>query len=104
LRANVAWAEDDVHVLEIAADRMDWQRPRPDAIVVNPPRGGCARRVIEGIGRSGARRLVYVACDPATLARDVRRLGTGWHLDRVRAFDLFPQTAHVETVLRLTRT
>jgi 23S rRNA (uracil1939-C5)-methyltransferase len=104
LRANVAWAEDDVHVLEIAADRMDWQRPRPDAIVVNPPRGGCARRVIEGIARSGARRLVYVACDPATLARDVRRLGTGWHLDRVRAFDLFPQTAHVETVLRLTRT
>ncbi|HET6341102.1 MAG TPA: TRAM domain-containing protein, partial [Gemmatimonadota bacterium] len=104
LRANVAWAGDDVHVLEIAADRMDWWRPRPDAIVVNPPRGGCARRVIEGIARSRARRLVYVACDPATLARDVRRLGTGWHLDRVRVFDLFPQTVHVETILRLTRT
>jgi len=104
LRANVAWAGGDVHVLEIAADRLDWRRPRPDAIVVNPPRGGCTRRVIEGIARSGARRLIYVACDPATLARDVRRFGAGWRLDRVRAFDLFPQTAHVETILRLTRT
>lgn len=103
LRANVARA-GDVHVLEMAADRLDWRRPRPDGIVVNPPRGGCARRVIDGIDRSGARRLVYVACDPATLARDVHRLGAAWHLDGVRAFDLFPQTAHVETVLRLTRT
>ena len=104
LRANVAGAGGDVHVLEITADRLDWRRPQPDAIVVNPPRGGCARRVVEGIARSGARRLVYVACDPATLARDVHRLGTEWRLDRVRAFDLFPQTAHVETVLALTRT
>ena len=104
LRANAAGTGGDVHVLEIAADRLDWRRPRPDRIVVNPPRGGCARRVIEGIARSGARRLVYVACDPATLARDVRRLGTGWRIDRVRAFDLFPQTAHVETILALTRT
>jgi 23S rRNA (uracil1939-C5)-methyltransferase len=103
LRANVARA-GDVHVLEITADRLDWRRPRPHAIVVNPPRSGCPRRVIQGIARSGARRLVYVACDPATLARDLRRLGSGWRLDRVRAFDLFPQTAHVETVLRLTRT
>jgi 23S rRNA (uracil1939-C5)-methyltransferase len=60
--------------------------------------------VIDGIARSGARRLVYVACDPATLARDVRRLGSEWSLERVRTFDLFPQTAHVETVLALTRT
>ena len=100
----MASAGGDVHVLEIEADRLDWRRPRPDAILVNPPRGGCSRRVIEGIARSGARRLVYVACDPATLARDVRRLGDAWRLDRVRAFDLFPQTAHVETVLGLTRT
>lgn len=104
LRANVAWAAGQVHVLEIEADRLNWRRPRPDAIVVNPPRGGCSRRVIEGISRSGARRVVYVACDPATLARDVRRLGDGWRLDRVRTFDLFPQTAHVETVLRVSRT
>ncbi|MGH7563473.1 MAG: hypothetical protein ACREK5_03505 [Gemmatimonadota bacterium] len=53
---------------------------------------------------SGASRLVYVACEPSTLARDVRRLGTAWRLDRVRSFDLFPQTAHVETVLRMSRT
>ena len=45
-----------------------------------------------------ARRIVYVSCDPTTLARDVRRLGGAWRLDSIRAFDLFPQTAHVETV------
>ncbi len=104
LRSNLAAAGGEVHVLEIAAERLDWRRPRPDAIVVNPPRGGCTRPVIEGIARSGASRLVYVACEPSTLARDVRRLGPVWRLDRVRSFDLFPQTAHVETILRMRRT
>lgn len=104
LRSNLAAAGGQAHVLEIAAQRVDWRRPRPDAIVVNPPRGGCARAVIEGIARSGASRLVYVACEPSTLARDVRRLGPGWRLERVLTFDLFPQTAHVETVLGLVRT
>lgn len=103
LRSNLAAAGSPAHVLEIAAERLDWQRPRPEAIVVNPPRGGCTRPVIQGISRSGATRLVYVACEPSTLARDVRRFGSAWRVDRVRSFDLFPQTAHVETVLRMRR-
>ncbi len=92
-----------VHVLELPADRVRWARPRPEIVVLNPPRGGCPKRVLAGISESSAKRLVYVACDPTTLARDVRRLGTGWQLESLRAFDLFPQTAHVETVAVLSR-
>jgi 23S rRNA (uracil1939-C5)-methyltransferase len=104
LRANAAAAGGaPVHVLELPAERVDWRKPRPDGIVVNPPRAGCARAALDSIARSGARRLVYVSCDPTTLARDVRRLGRAWRIDAVRAFDLFPQTAHVETVATLVR-
>lgn len=92
-----------VHVLELPADRVEWARPRPEIVVLNPPRGGCPRRVLAGISASSAKRLVYVACDPTTLARDVHRLGTGWRLESLRAFDLFPQTAHIETVAVLSR-
>jgi 23S rRNA (uracil1939-C5)-methyltransferase len=104
LRANAsASGGEPVHVLELPAERMDWRRPRPDGVVVNPPRSGCAPAVLDSISRSSARRIVYVSCDPTTLARDVRRLGPAWRLESVRAFDLFPQTAHVETVASLAR-
>jgi 23S rRNA (uracil1939-C5)-methyltransferase len=104
LRANAAAVGGGpVHVLELPAQRVDWRRPRPDSVVVNPPRSGCAPSVLDSISRSTARRLVYVSCDPTTLARDVRRLGSTWRIDSIRAFDLFPQTAHVEAVATLVR-
>ena len=104
LRANAsATGGEPVHVLEIPAERVDWRRPRPDGVVVNPPRAGCSAAVLDSIARSSARRMVYVSCDPTTLARDVRRLGGAWRLESIRAFDLFPQTAHVETVASLSR-
>ncbi|HET6639514.1 MAG TPA: class I SAM-dependent RNA methyltransferase [Gemmatimonadota bacterium] len=104
LRANAAaMGGEPVHVLELPAERVDWRRPRPDGVVLNPPRSGCAPAVLDSITRSSARRIVYVSCDPTTLARDVRRLGGAWRLDSIRAFDLFPQTAHVETVVSLSR-
>jgi 23S rRNA (uracil1939-C5)-methyltransferase len=59
-------------------------------------------RVTEALERLGPSRLVYISCDPATLARDLGRL-PGFRLASVRAFDLFPQTAHVETVAVLAR-
>jgi 23S rRNA (uracil1939-C5)-methyltransferase len=74
-----------------------------DVVVVNPPRAGMDSRVTSAIeGDSRIRRVFYVSCDPATLARDLSRLPS-WHVDEVVAFDMFPQTAHVETVVELTR-
>ncbi len=69
-----------------------------DVIVLDPPRAGVAE-VIDAVPRFGARAVIYVSCDPATLARDLRRLHThGYRLHAVQPVDLFPQTYHVETV------
>jgi 23S rRNA (uracil1939-C5)-methyltransferase len=73
----------------------------PDLVVVNPPRTGCDRRVIEAIARSGARRFLYISCDPATLARDVARLGDAYHAREIVVLDALPQTEHVECIALL---
>ena len=75
-----------------------------DAVVLDPPRDGCERSVIEAVNDYGVKRVVYVSCNPATLARDCRILaGKGYRLESVRAFDMFPQTAHVESVAVMTK-
>jgi 23S rRNA (uracil1939-C5)-methyltransferase len=77
---------------------------RPDLIVVDPPRAGLGAETTELLGRIGAPQLVYVSCDPATLARDLRELvGAGYAIERMTLADLFPQTFHLETVVRLRR-
>jgi 23S rRNA (uracil1939-C5)-methyltransferase len=76
---------------------------RPGRVVTNPPRTGMDERVTAALAASGAERVVYLSCDPATLARDLQRLGGAYRLAHARAFDLFPQTAHVETVALLER-
>jgi 23S rRNA (uracil1939-C5)-methyltransferase len=70
---------------------------RPDVVVTNPPRIGMDERVTSALERLRPDRLVYISCDPATLARDLQRL-VSFRLVLVQAFDLFPQTTHVETV------
>ena len=74
----------------------------PDVVITNPPRTGMDARITEALERLRPERVVYISCDPATLARDLSRL-PGYRLQDVRAFDLFPQTAHVETVVLLER-
>jgi 23S rRNA (uracil1939-C5)-methyltransferase len=74
----------------------------PDLVITNPPRIGMDARVPEAFERLAPERVVYISCDPATLARDLGRL-PGFRIADVRAFDLFPQTAHVETVVVLDR-
>jgi tRNA/tmRNA/rRNA uracil-C5-methylase (TrmA/RlmC/RlmD family) len=73
-------------------------------LIVDPPRTGMSREALNGIVAYGARAVVYVSCDVATLARDVRRLvDAGYVLEHIEAFDLFPNTAHVEGVVKLTK-
>lgn len=76
----------------------------PDIVLLDPPRKGCDRTVIESLLQSSPRRIVYVSCKPATLARDIKLLcQTGkYHLTRVQPADFFPQTAHVECAAFLT--
>lgn len=72
-----------------------------DLVILNPPRAGVAPEVTDALVAAPPARIVYVSCDPATLARDLRRLGPAFEVEDVRSFDLFPQTAHVETVVEL---
>ena len=75
-----------------------------DTIVLDPPRSGCERVVLDKILEYKPQRVVYVSCNPATLARDCKILGQeGYRIKTVRSFDMFPQTVHVETVLIMER-
>ncbi|PYR42236.1 MAG: hypothetical protein DMF95_28990 [Acidobacteria bacterium] len=77
---------------------------RAGTIIVDPPRTGLSREALNGALRLDAPRVIYVSCDVATLARDVRRMvDAGYTIDRADAFDLFPNTPHVETVVVFTR-
>lgn len=76
----------------------------PDVIVVDPPRKGCDEKCLETMLRMQPDRIVYVSCDSATLARDLKTLcAGGYELRRVRTVDQFPQTVHVESVILLSR-
>lgn len=72
---------------------------QPDVILVDPPRAGLERNVLDRIVAMAPRRLIYVSCDPATLSRDARRLQRGgYQLKQTTPFDMFPQTYHIESV------
>ena len=77
----------------------------PDVVVVDPPRAGLAGKALKRLGEIGAPRVVYVSCNPTTLAGDVKRLGDdyGYRLVRARPVDMFPHTPHVECVALLER-
>jgi 23S rRNA (uracil1939-C5)-methyltransferase len=118
----VALAERGAQVVSVDADEkaIDWARrraaprpvrfiagkaedvlptlPEPSAVVVNPPRAGLHWNVTLRLTGQPVNRLIYMSSDPATLARDLHRLSANYRVTAVRAFDLFPQTAHVETV------
>ncbi|MBX6366235.1 MAG: class I SAM-dependent RNA methyltransferase, partial [Gemmatimonadetes bacterium] len=92
---------------EFVAGRVEAELPRAlpaDLVILNPPRGGLDAAVPVALAAEPPERLIYVSCDPATLARDLARLAGRFRVESVRCFDLFPQTAHVETVVALART
>ncbi|MDR3644443.1 MAG: 23S rRNA (uracil(1939)-C(5))-methyltransferase RlmD, partial [Clostridia bacterium] len=86
-----------------AACRLLAQGLRPDVVVIDPPRSGCSAQTISAITQMSPARVVYVSCDPATLARDLALFGqSGYRCARVKPVDMFPRTAHVETVVLMT--
>jgi 23S rRNA (uracil1939-C5)-methyltransferase len=74
-----------------------------ELVILNPPRRGVHADVVEALLAHPPGRIIYVSCDPATLARDLKMLGEKYSIESLRGFDMFPQTAHVETVVTLSR-
>ncbi|MGH7481495.1 MAG: methyltransferase domain-containing protein, partial [Longimicrobiales bacterium] len=99
--ARVGLAGFDAHIRQgRVEDELPGALPA-DLVVLNPPRAGLDERVPLALRGAPAARVIYVSCDPATLARDLARLGPEFEIRSVRCFDMFPQTAHVETVVEL---
>lgn len=88
-----------------AAKKLSERNIKPDVVIVDPPRKGCSEDLLSTIAKDfRPNTLVYVSCDPATLARDVKILGTlGYKLEEYTPFDLFPRTSHTETAAKLVR-
>jgi tRNA/tmRNA/rRNA uracil-C5-methylase (TrmA/RlmC/RlmD family) len=103
-RAETGRVERWVAALVASAGAGEKARLREATVVLDPPRSGAGKEVVNALAGLQPAQLIYVACDPVALARDVGLLQElGYHLDRLRAFDLFPNTHHVEAVARLVR-
>ncbi|MEN9411817.1 MAG: hypothetical protein RIQ92_254 [Actinomycetota bacterium] len=90
-----------IHTGDVAKEIRKFKRA--DVIVLDPPRTGAGKPVIEKAVQLKARAIIYVACDPAALARDTTYLNSGgYHLQAIRAFDLFPMTHHIESIALYT--
>jgi tRNA/tmRNA/rRNA uracil-C5-methylase (TrmA/RlmC/RlmD family) len=100
LRHNARALAPRIHAKTVSVEQfLAAARQTIDTVIVDPPRTGLSRDAADGVLRASPQRIVYVSCDPPTLARDARRLfDAGYALDSIRAFDLFPNTAHVETL------
>jgi len=87
-----------------AAKQLAKENTKPDVIVVDPPRKGISADVIEAIAEMSPKKVVYVSCDPATLARDVKLLcEKGYNLTHAEAVDLFPRCSHIESIVCLSK-
>ncbi len=87
-----------------AADILAAADEMPDVVVLDPPRKGCAPELLDSLTNAGIKKVVYISCNPATLARDCAQLAKqGWSIGEVQPVDLFPRTGHCETVVLLSR-
>jgi 23S rRNA (uracil1939-C5)-methyltransferase len=105
LQFNAERAGAKVEIVQSAAeDFLSKLGSPPDFVLADPPRTGLGRAVVKRLAQLGPKRIAIVACDPATLARDLPGLlGAGYGIDRLTLVDLFPQTYHLETVAALSR-
>lgn len=105
LGAALARRVEDYHLRALAlAEKLFGEGKRPEVIVLDPPRKGCSEQTIKAAAKMAPDRIVYVSCDPATLARDCAAFKElGYEVEEATPVDLFPRTAHVETVCLLSR-
>ncbi len=103
-RNQIASAHFFAGDVRLALPELVERAGRPDVVVVDPPRAGLSKRVVHRIIDASPRRIVYVSCNPTTLAPNAAELAeAGWRLVRVRPVDMFPQTHHIECVALLER-
>lgn len=109
--AKINAKENNIHNTEFIVGKSEEVIPdlikkgiKADVVVVDPPRKGCERILLEEISKMGPDKIVYVSCDPGTLARDLAILNDlGYKAVEVQPVDMFPMTAHVETIIMMTR-
>ncbi|MRR23125.1 23S rRNA (uracil(1939)-C(5))-methyltransferase RlmD, partial [bacterium] len=99
--SNASFLAGDIK--DILTDELFRERGIPDVIVTDPPRAGMHTDVVNAMLRSGAERIVYVSCNPATQARDIEILSSGYDVARIAPVDMFPHTFHVENVALLVK-
>lgn len=91
----------------VCGDAAEWLGSvgvEADVVFLNPPRKGCASEALQAVANKAPRTIVYISCDPGSLARDLNALcASGYRVDAVQPYDMFPQTAHVETIAKLQR-
>ena len=94
----------DTEKMLTAAENARGEKIKPDIVILDPPRGGSTPELINYVSRLNPTRIVYISCNPATLARDMKMFEElGYFGEEVTPFDLFPATGHVESVARLTK-
>lgn len=103
-RIETVKADVGAHLAKVLPLVASGKMKRPGAVVVDPSREGIGKKVVEQLDELAPKRLVYVACDPAALGRDTGYLRElGWEMRDLRAFDMYPNTHHVETVALFTK-
>lgn len=96
---NCEFFEGDIEQYLADIQKMDL-----DIVVVDPPRAGCSPETLETLDQTGSKKIVYVSCNPSTLARDAAYLASrGWNLQKIQPVDMFPHTSHVEAVALIER-
>jgi len=98
---NATFLEGEV---EKSLPRTLRQGVRPDLLILDPPRRGCRKPVLDALAAYPVPRIIYISCDPGTLARDLAALaGSGYRVDEVQPVDMFPHTHHVESIILMTK-
>ena len=94
---NVSFVQGD------AAEIFNKMNTKADTLIVDPPRTGLKEKMIRSILHSNVKTLIYISCNPSTLAKDLKDLSKKYYINSVQPFDLFSQTSHVETVCLMSR-